>query len=208
MESDLFSVLVSNPFFSRLGTPQNRYHKLFQRQNGSVLGSKRGPKQAPTSGLVFVSSFCPFRDFLHTTSSAYRRAPAISKPHFRLSSFLLFLLSLRSFFRRLFGQNWVPKPSPKRNPKLDPSKRRARPKKKSNVPKMGPKSYSKRGPCGVLSSFLLRCCFLLDFGAFRAYFGQSFIPTSEFRALIFLCFLGSGFTSGGEIPCSKTRFLR
>ena len=30
----------------------------------------------------------------------------------------------------------------------------------------------KGGPCETLASFLLRYCFLLDFGAFRAYFGR------------------------------------
>ena len=160
------------PFFSPLGSPPNRYHKLFRLQNGSVLGFKTGSKTGSHFGIYFFSSFCRFCDFLHTTSSASRIAPAISKPHFRLSSFLLFLLCLRPCFQRLFIQRLVPKPSPKRNPKLDPSKRRARLNKKFHVPERGPKRYPKRGgPCGMLSSFLLRCCFLLDFGAFRPYFG-------------------------------------
>ena len=41
------------PFFSPLGTPQNRYHKLFRLQSDHVLRSKTGAKQAPTSGLTF-----------------------------------------------------------------------------------------------------------------------------------------------------------
>ena len=48
------------PFFSPLGTPQNRYHKLFRRQNVSVLGLKRGPKQPPTSELTFSLLFVDF----------------------------------------------------------------------------------------------------------------------------------------------------
>ena len=86
------------PFFSPLGTPQNRYHKLFWLQNGSVLGSKAGSKTSSHFGTGFFSNFSRFSHFFHTTSSASRIAPAISKPHFRLSSFLLFLLSLRPSF--------------------------------------------------------------------------------------------------------------
>ena len=87
----------------------------------------------------------------------------------------------------------VPKRTPKQNPKLDPSKSCVPPKEKSRVPKRGPKLYPKRGGCGVLASSMLRRCFLKDFWAFRAYFGRQFVPTSELWALIFLCFLGSGF---------------
>ena len=106
-----------------------------------------------------------------------RKHTVANQLYIRLSSFLLFLLCLRPCFQRLFGPKWVSKPNPKRNPKLDPSKRRARLNKKSRVPERGPKRYPKRGgPCGVLSSFLLRCCFLLDFGAFRAHFGPEFVP--------------------------------
>ena len=133
------------PFFSPLGTPQNRYHKLFRLQSDPILRSKTGSKTSSHFGTGFFSNFYRFSHFFHTTSSASRIAPAISKPHFRLSSFLLFLLPLRPFFRRLFAKKLVSKRSPKRNPKLDPSKRRAHPKKKSRVPKREPKWYPKRG---------------------------------------------------------------
>ena len=86
------------PFFSRLGSPQNRYHKLFRRQNGPDSRSKTGSKTSSHFGTGFFLIFSRFPHFFHTTSSASRIAPAISKPHFRLSSFLLFLLSLRPSF--------------------------------------------------------------------------------------------------------------
>ena len=86
------------PFFSQLGTPQNRYHKLFRLQSDPILRSKTGSKTSSHFGTGFFSDFSRFSHFLHTTSSASRIAPAISKPHFRLSSFLLFLLSLRPSF--------------------------------------------------------------------------------------------------------------
>ena len=157
MSSDIYSVLVSNPRFSPLGTPQNRYPKLFRLQNNSVLGFKTRSKTGSRFGTGFFFSFCRFSDFLHTTSSASRIAPAISKPHFRLSSFLLFLLSLRPCFRRLFGKRWVSKPSPKRSPKLDPSKRRARLKKTNPVFKKGGRNGTQKGgPCERVASFLLR----------------------------------------------------
>ena len=86
------------PFFSPLGTPQNRYHKLFRLQSDPILRSKTGSKTSSHFGTGFFSNFSRFSHFFHTTSSASRIAPAISKPHFRLSSFLLFLLSLRPSF--------------------------------------------------------------------------------------------------------------
>ena len=86
------------PFFSLLGTPQNRYHKLFRLQSDPILRSETGSKTSSHFGTVFFFIFSRFSHFLHTTSSASRIAPAISKPHFRLSSFLLFLLSLRPSF--------------------------------------------------------------------------------------------------------------
>ena len=128
LSSDLFRCSFRAPFFSRLGSPQNRYHKLFRRQNGPDLESKTGSKTSSHFGTVFVSSFCRFCDFLHTTSSASRIARAISKPHFRLSSFLLFLLSLRLSFRRLFGYEMMPKWISKRSPKVDPLKSCVHPK--------------------------------------------------------------------------------
>ena len=86
------------PFFSPLGTPQNRYHKLFRLQSDPILRSKTGSKTSSHFGTGFFSNLFRFSHFFHTTSSASRIAPAISKPHFRLSSFLLFLLSLRPSF--------------------------------------------------------------------------------------------------------------
>ena len=86
------------PFFSPLGSPPNRYHKLFRLQSDPILRSKTGFKTSSHFGTGFFSIFSRFSHFFHTTSSASRKAPAISKPHFRLSSFLLFLLSLRPSF--------------------------------------------------------------------------------------------------------------
>ena len=86
------------PPFSPLGTPQNRYHKLFRLQSDPILRSKTRSKTSSHFGTCFFSNFSRFSHFFHTTSSASRIAPAISKPHFRLSSFLLFLLSLRPSF--------------------------------------------------------------------------------------------------------------
>ena len=144
-------MLLPGSFFFTTWDPPNRYHKLFRLQNGFVLGFKTRSKTGSHFGTDFFSSFCRFCDFLHTTSSASRIAPATSKPHFRLSSFLLFLLSLRPCFRRLFGSKWVPKRNPKRSPKPDLSKRGVPPKKKSCVPKRGPKWYPKKGgPVGIL----------------------------------------------------------
>ena len=51
------------PFFSPLGTPQNRYHKLFRLQNGSVLGFKAGSKTGSHFWIGFFISFCRFCDF-------------------------------------------------------------------------------------------------------------------------------------------------
>ena len=144
------------PFFSPLGTPQNRYHKLFRLQSDPILRSKTRSKTSSHFGTGFFSVFSRFCDFFHTPSSASRIAPAISKPLFRLSSFLLFLLSLRLCFKRLFGPKWVPKRNPKRNPKLDPSKSCVPPKKKPCVPKRGLKWDPQRGGNVACSSPL--CC--------------------------------------------------
>ena len=86
------------PLFSQLGTPQNRYHKLFRLQSDPVLRSKTGSKTSSHFGTGLFSDFSRFSPFFHATSSDTRIAPAISKQHFRLSSFLLFLLSLRPSF--------------------------------------------------------------------------------------------------------------
>ena len=51
------------PFFSPLGTPQNRYHKLFRLQSDPILRFKTGPKQAPTSALAFSLFFLGFLIF-------------------------------------------------------------------------------------------------------------------------------------------------
>ena len=65
------------------------------------------------------------------------------------------------------------------------------------------KKGSEMGPqnevqCGLLVSSTLCCCLLLDFGAFRAYFGRK--NRLYFRALglDFLVFSGLKFPSGGE----------
>ena len=144
------------PFFSPLGTPQNRYHKLFRLQSDPVLRCKTGSKTSSHFGTGFFSGFSRFSHFFHATSSASRIAPAISKPHFHPSSFHLFLLSLRLLFQRLFGRKLVPKRNPKRNPKPDLSKRDVPPKKKFCVPERGPTWYPKKGD-GVGCSPLF-CC--------------------------------------------------
>ena len=159
-------------FVSRLGSPQNRYHKLFRRQNGLDLESKAGSKTSSHFGTVFFRDFSRFSHFFHTTSSASRIAPAISKPHFRLSSFLLFLLSLRPSFWRVFGYKMGIKTNPKTEPETRPLKKLHSSEWKIPCSKKGSKKVPQKGRrCGMLSSFLLRCCFLLDFGAFRPYFG-------------------------------------
>ena len=161
------------PFFSPLGTPQNRYHKLFRLQSGSVLGFKPRSKKDSHFGTGFFFSFCRFCDFLHTTSSASRIAPAVSRPHFRLSSFLLFLLSLRPSFLRVFGYKMGTKTNPKTEPETGPLKKLRSSERKipysKKVTKMVPQ---KGGPCETLASSMLCCCFLLEFWAFRAYFGR------------------------------------
>ena len=49
--------------------------------------------------------------------------------------------------------------------------------KKILCPKKGSEmGAQKGGQCGLLFSFVLRYCFLLDFGAFRAHFGPEFVP--------------------------------
>ena len=56
--------------------------------------------------------------------------------------------------------------------------KKARPSEKQ-IPcsKKGSKMVPQKGRrCGVLASSMLHCCFLLDFGAFRAHFGPEFVP--------------------------------
>ena len=148
-------MLVSGPLFFTTWDPQNRYHKLFRCQNGSVLGFKTGSKTGSHFGTDFFFSVCRFYDFLHTTSSASRIAPAISKPHFHLSSTLLFLLSLRPPILKLFGYKTIPKMDTKTNPKLDPSKRRAHPKNKNVFQKGSELVPQKGGPVKRSPHF---CC--------------------------------------------------
>ena len=174
MESDIYSVLVSGPLFFTTRKPPKSLSQIISAPKQFRFEFKTGPKQASILGLTFSLNFCRFCDFLHTTSSASRIAPATSKPRFRLSSFLLFLLSLRPCFRRLFGSKWVPKRKrkPKRNPKPDLSKRDVPPNKKIPCSKKGSEmGAEKGGQCGLLASSMLCCCFLLDFRAFRPYFG-------------------------------------
>ena len=149
-------MLVSGPLFFTTWEPPKSLSQVISSPKRSRFGVKAGSKTSSHFRIGFFCFFIRFSYFFHTTSSASRIAPAISKPHFRLSSFLLFLLSLRLCFRRLFGSKWVLKRNPKRNPKLDPSKRRARPKKNLIFQKGGPKWYPKRGD-GV-GCFSLFCC--------------------------------------------------
>ena len=44
--------------------------------------------------------------------------------------------------------------------------------------------FQKGGPCGMLASFMLRCCIFKDSWDFRAYFGPSFVPSSEVWTLL------------------------
>ena len=85
------------PFFSPLGTPES-LSQVILAQNGSIWASQMGSKTGSGFRPGFLFPLSRFSAFLHTTSSASRIAPAISKPHFPLSSFLLFLLSLWSAF--------------------------------------------------------------------------------------------------------------
>ena len=122
-------MLVSSPLFFTTWEPPKSLSQVISSPKLFRFGVKAGSKTSSNFETVFFFSFCRFYDFFHTTSSASRIAPATSKPRFRLSSFLLFLLSLRPCFRRLFGSKWVPKRSPKRSPKPDLSKRGVPPKK-------------------------------------------------------------------------------
>ena len=65
------------------------------------------------------------------------------------------------------------KTEPKTEPETGPLKKGRYSETKILCSKKGSEMVpQKGGPYGVLASFLLRCCFLLDFGAFRAYFGR------------------------------------
>ena len=166
-------MLVSGPLFFTTWDPPKSLSQIISVPKRFSFGVQSGVQNRLPLRDCFFSSFCRFCDFLHTTSSASRIAPATSKPRFRLSSFLLFLLSLRPCFQRLFGSKWLPKRNPKRSPKPDLSKRGVPPKNKILWSKkgyeMGPQKGG--GGCGVLASSMLHCCFLLDFGAFPASFG-------------------------------------
>ena len=65
------------------------------------------------------------------------------------------------------------KTNPKTEPETGPLKK-ARPSEKTILcSKKGSEMRAQKGvPCETLASFMLRYCFLLDFGAFRAYFGR------------------------------------
>ena len=65
------------------------------------------------------------------------------------------------------------KTEPKTEPETGPLKK-ARPSEKQ-IPrsKKGAEMVPQKGvPCETLACFMLHYCFLLDFGAFRAYFGR------------------------------------
>ena len=159
------------PFFSRLGNPQNRYHKLFRRQNGPDLESKRGPKQALISELTF--SFISVDFVMFSIPPQVPPVKRLPYPNhiFACLAFFSFSCLFGSCFEDFANIKCVPKRTPKRNPKLEPSKRRSGSEKRSHFPKRGSEMVPQKGRrCGVLFSFLLCCNFLLDFGAFRAYF--------------------------------------
>ena len=133
------------PFFSPLGTPQNRYHKLFRLQSDPILRSKTGSKTSSHFGTGFFSNFSRFSYF-----SIPPQVPPVKRlpyPNHIFAS--LAFCSFSCLFGLLFNEfsvtKWVPKRTPKRNPKLDPSKSCVPPKEKSRVPKRGPKWYPKRG---------------------------------------------------------------
>jgi len=112
VSSDIYSVLVSSPLFFTTWVPPKSLSQVIPAPKRSRFEVQNKVQNKLPLRNCFFSSFCRFCDFLHTTSSASRIAPATSKPHFRLSSFLLFLLSLRPCFRRLFGSKWVPERNP------------------------------------------------------------------------------------------------
>ena len=61
----------------------------------------------------------------------------------------------------------------KTEPETGPLKKLRSSERKIPHSKKGTKMVpQKGGPCGLLASSMLRRCFLLDFGAFRAYFGR------------------------------------
>ena len=68
------------------------------------------------------------------------------------------------------------KTEPKTKPETGPLKKGRSSEQKILCSKKGSEMVHKKGgPCGMLASFLLRCCFLLDFGDFRAHFGTEFV---------------------------------
>ena len=65
------------------------------------------------------------------------------------------------------------KTNPKTEPETGPLKKLRSVRKKNPMFQKGTKMVPQKGvPCGLLASSMLRYCFLLDFGAFRAYFGR------------------------------------
>ena len=137
-------MLVSGLLIITTWDPPKSLSQVISSPKRSRFGVKAGSKTSSHFGTGFFCFFLRFSYFFHTTSSASRIAPAISKPHFRLSSFLLFLLSLRPCFQRLFGEKWVLKQKPKRNPKPDPSKRGV-PQKKYFMYQKGVRNGSPKG---------------------------------------------------------------
>ena len=65
------------------------------------------------------------------------------------------------------------KTNPKTEPETGPLKKLRSSERKIPCSKKGTKMVPQKGvPCGLLASSMLRRCFLVDFGAFRAYFGR------------------------------------
>ena len=164
-------MLVSGPLFFTTWEPPKSFSQVISSPKLFRFGMKAGSKTSSNFGTGFFFSVCRFYAFFHTASSASRIAPATSKPRFRLSSFLLFLLSLRPCFRRLFGYKMGVKTDSKTEPETGPLKKACQSEKQIPCSKKGFEMGAQKGvPCGMLFSFLLCCSFLLDFGAFRAYF--------------------------------------
>ena len=65
------------------------------------------------------------------------------------------------------------KTNPKTEPETGPLKKARQSEKQIPCSKKGAEMVPQQGvPCGLLASSMLRRCFLVDFGAFRAYFGR------------------------------------
>ena len=168
----LFGARFEPPFFTTWDPPKSLSQVISAPKRSHFEVRNGVQNKLPLRNWLFLYFFSVF-SFFHTTSSASRIAPAISKPHFRLSSFLLFLLSLRPSFWRVFGYKMGTKTNPKTEPETGPLKKLRSSERKIPCSKKGTKMVPQKGvPCGLLASSMLCCCFLLDFGAFRAYFGR------------------------------------